>query len=83
MCLRAFWTFSKTLKFVNLSIAYATWTAVGTIGATLIGIFVFHQIISPVGWAAIVVMVFGVFLLNLFGTPKEEPAEDKAGDQIC
>ena len=74
----SFWTYSKVLRFVNLSIAYATWTAVGTICSALMGVFLFSQPLSAAGWAAIAGMVIGVFLLNLFGTPK---AEEAAGEE--
>ena len=66
-----YWSLSKAMRMLNLSIAYATWTAVGTLGSVLIGFLLFHQTISPVGLGAIAVMIVGVFLLNLYGTPKE------------
>lgn len=78
----AFGTFSKTLRVINLSIGYATWTAVGSVGASLLGIFLFDQIISPVGWGAILVMVASVFVLNLYGTPKKDE-EREDGEEKC
>ena len=67
-----YFTFCKILSRINLAVAYATWTAVGSIGASLMGVFIFGQAMSPKGWASIAVMVIGVFLLNCFGTPKED-----------
>lgn len=70
--------FSKLLKKINLSIAYATWTALGTISAALIGLIAFKQQISVTGWIAIGIMCAGIIILNLFGTPKEDN-EEKGG----
>lgn len=71
--------FSKLLKKINLSIAYATWTALGTISAALIGLLAFKQQISAVGWIAIFIMCAGIVILNLFGTPKEDAGEKEGG----
>lgn len=72
-----YYTFCKILNIINLAVAYATWTAVGSIGASLFGVWIFHQPMSPAGWASIGGMTVGVFLLNCFGTPQEPDA--KAG----
>ena len=64
--------FSRILEKINLSVAYATWTALGTISAALIGLIVYKQVISVTGWIAIFIMCAGIAILNLFGTPKEE-----------
>lgn len=69
------WTFAKALKYINLAVAYASWTAIGTIATSIIGVVCFKEVISPVGWGAIIVMVVSVLLLSLFGTPKEEKKE--------
>lgn len=74
-----YWCFAKALKHINLSVSYATWTAVGTIGAALMGIVFFHQHLTAVGWGAVIVMVAGVFLLNLYGTPKDGASDTKGG----
>ena len=67
--------FSKLLEKINLSIAYATWTALGTISAALIGLIAYKQVISVTGWIAIFIMCAGIVILNLFGTPKEDGAD--------
>ena len=67
----SYWCLAKALMLIDLSIAFATWLAVGTIGSALMGVLLFHQSMSPVGWGAIAVMLFGIFLLNFYGTPKE------------
>lgn len=77
-----YWCFSKALKHINLSVSYATWTAIGTIGASLMGIVLFQQYLSPVGWGAVIVMVIGVFLLNVYGTPKDSASQETGGDGV-
>lgn len=62
---------------IQLSIFYATWTAAGTVSAALIGIFLFGQQISAIGWLAIAGMIVGIFVLNLFGTPKEPMEKER------
>ncbi len=69
--------FARLLEKINLSIAYATWTALGTISAALIGLIAYKQVISTTGWIAIIIMCTGIVILNLFGTPKEESDNGK------
>ena len=71
-----YYTFCKILDKIDLAVAYATWSAVGSVGATLFGIFLFGQPMSFIGWLSIAGMVVGVFLLNCFGTPKIVPEEE-------
>lgn len=75
-----YYTFCKILNQIDLAVAYATWSAVGSVGATLFGIFLFSQPMSFIGWLSIAGMVVGVFLLNCFGTPKQAPEDDSAED---
>lgn len=64
-----FYIFSKSLLSINLSVAYATWSAVGLIVTTLISVFIFREGITAAGIAAVVMITVGVVVLNLFGTP--------------
>lgn len=75
----AFSLFSKILHIIDLAVGYATWTASGAIACAVLGVAVFDQHLTPVGWASIIIMAIGVFLLNLFGTPKEQ---QEAMDEI-
>ena len=74
----SYWFFAQLLQHINLSVSYATWTAGGTVSAALIGLFVFHQHISPLGWLGIAIMCVGIFVLNLYGTPAENQEKDNA-----
>ena len=67
-----YFIFCKILSEIDLAVAYASWSAVGSIGASLVGVYIFHQSMSLIGWVSIFVMILGVFLLNCFGTPEEE-----------
>ena len=64
-----FYIFSKSLLSINLSVAYATWSAVGLIITTLISVFLFKEGITAAGTAAIIMITAGVIILNLYGTP--------------
>jgi len=75
-----YFTFCKILDKIDLAVAYATWSAVGSVGATLIGIWLFGQPMSLIGWISIAGMIVGVFLLNFFGTPKEDSKEELKED---
>jgi len=64
-----FYIFSKSLQSINLSVAYATWSAVGLIVTTLISVFIFREGITGIGVGSILLITIGVVLLNLYGTP--------------
>ena len=66
-----YFLFGKILSRIDLAVAYATWSAVGSVGASLMGVLIFSQSMSVIGWISIAGMVVGVFLLNCFGTPRE------------
>lgn len=64
-----FFFFSKSLLTINLSISYATWSAVGLIVTTLISVCLFKEGITVAGIAAIIMITVGVVILNLYGAP--------------
>lgn len=64
-----FFVFSKSLLSINLSVAYATWSAVGLIVTTLISVSIFKEGITTAGIFAILMITVGVVVLNLYGTP--------------
>lgn len=63
-----FWVFSKVLLNINLSVGYATWSAVGIIVSTLLSVFLFKESITVWGVIGIILVVTGVVMLNLCGT---------------
>ena len=69
----SFFLFSKILHIIDLPIAYATWCVVGTLACTLLGVFFFHQHLSPIGWISIIILAAATFTMNMWGTPAEDP----------
>ena len=63
-----FYFFSKSLENINLSIAYATWSGIGIIAATLISVFLYKEQISVIGVIGIILIVIGAVILNFYGT---------------
>ena len=52
----SFFLFSKVLHIIDLPIAYATWSVTGALVCTLLGVFFFHQHLSPIGWVSMIVL---------------------------
>lgn len=66
----AFYTLSFTsltfaLKTIDVSIAYAIWSGLGTITITMIGIFWFNEPGNAIKFASIALIIIGVVGLNL------------------
>ena len=53
------------LKTIDVSIAYAVWTALGTAIIAVIGMVWFHEALSPLKVIALLMIIAGVVLLNL------------------
>lgn len=64
-----FYCLSRAMLTVPLSVAYATWCAVGIVLATIVSFVIFGEKLSPAGILGILFIVVGVVLVNLFGTP--------------
>lgn len=60
----------KALLTINLSIAYATWSALGIVLATILAALLFGDTVTPLGIFGMVLIIVGVVVLNLFGVPK-------------
>lgn len=65
-----YFCFSKAVNSINLGIAYATWCGIGIVATAVISWLVFDQKLSPVGIVALVLIVTGCILLNLFGASR-------------
>jgi small multidrug resistance pump len=63
----AFYFLSLALKDIPLGIAYAIWSAFGTVGTVLIGVVVWKNPITLPAMLGIALIVCGVIILNLFG----------------
>jgi small multidrug resistance pump len=61
---------------MEISVAYAVWSGVGTAALAVIGVLLFGESMTPHKIAAIVLIVGGVILLNFSATtPPPEPAQ--------
>ncbi len=63
----SFWLLSLTLKKIDVGIAYAVWSAVGTALITAIGILWFKEPITAIKIGSVVLIILGVVGLNLGG----------------
>lgn len=64
-----FYCFAKALEHINLSFAYAVWSGLGIVVSTLISVFLFKEGVTPAGVFGILLILAGVVILNLFGSP--------------
>lgn len=62
-----FYCLSKSLHYIPLNVAYATWCGLGIVAATLLSVFLFRESVSAVGITGLALVVSGVVLLNLHG----------------
>jgi small multidrug resistance pump len=60
---------SFALKKIEVGIAYAIWSGVGTATITLIGIAFFSESMNILKIAGILLVIAGVTILNLAGSP--------------
>lgn len=58
------------LRKIDVSIAYAIWSGVGTAAIALIGILFFREQVSAVKLVSIALIVLGVIGVNLDGAPR-------------
>lgn len=60
---------SLVLKKIEVGIAYAVWSGVGTATITLIGIVFFSESMNILKMGGILLVIAGVTILNLAGSP--------------
>ena len=68
------------LKKMDVSVAYAVWSAVGTAMVTIMGTFLFHEKISLVKVGGIALIILGVVALNL--TERNTASSDRTTAQL-
>lgn len=61
------------LRRLDVGMAYAVWSAVGTTLITLIGMVLFKEQMSLTKMAALGIIIFGVVMLNLSGNGEARP----------
>lgn len=61
----AFFCLSQAVKTLPLTIAYASWGALGILGTSLSGWILFGQRLKPVAFAGMVLLIGGMVFLRL------------------
>lgn len=64
----SFWLLSVALKTVPVGIAYAIWSGVGIVLISLMGRFVFGQVLDAAALVGIGLIAAGVVVINLFSS---------------
>lgn len=65
-----FYFLSVSMRMLPMGVIYAIWSGLGIVAICLIGFFVFGQRIGAISAAGIALIIAGVVLLNLFGSPR-------------
>lgn len=52
------------VRTIPLGVAYAAWVGIGVLGSSLVGRWWFQETLSPVQWAAIVMIATGIVALR-------------------
>lgn len=78
----SFFLFSKILHIINIAIAYATWSSLGALISAMIGLVIFDQHLTLIGWVSIIVLAIGTIVIDLWGTPKDEIIKEDTHDPI-
>lgn len=62
----SFYLLSLTLKELPIGLVYATWSAVGIVGAAVIGVTMFDETIDVMAILGMLLIIAGVIVLNAF-----------------
>lgn len=62
----SFYFLSRVLEQLNIGFTYAVWSAVGIVIITTIGVVFFHERADAPGIFGLVLIIAGVFVLNVF-----------------
>jgi small multidrug resistance pump len=65
----AFTALTYALRWIDVSVAYAVWSGLGTALMAVIGAVYFGEVLTPARAACILLIVVGVVGLNLAGGP--------------
>lgn len=65
-----FYFFSLAMKYLPLSISYATWAGLGLVLSTILSVLIFKENLNIIGVISIIFITLGIILLNTMGTSK-------------
>lgn len=74
----SFFPTAIALRRLDVGMAYAVWSAVGTSLITLVGMVLFKEQMSLTKMAALGIIIFGVVVLSLSGKAESQPARSTA-----
>lgn len=77
----SFLPMAVAMRRMDVAVAYAVWSAVGTAAVAIIGMFLFKESVSALKVASIVLIVVGVISLNLSETRKRPPNAVENGNR--
>lgn len=80
--LSAFTFLSFSLKTIDLSSAYATWSGVGTALTAIVGFLLFGETISLKGVFGLTLVIAGVVVLNQSKAPAKEKNRRSVSDRL-
>ena len=61
----AFYLLAITLRYLPLGAVYATWSGLGTVLTTVVGVLIFKEKISKEGYIGIALLTVGLLMMNL------------------
>ena len=64
-----FYLLAQSIKHLPLGIAYAIWAGLGTVGAVVIGMLVWQEVLTLTRILGIILILVGVVILNLSVAP--------------
>jgi small multidrug resistance pump len=79
----SFFPTAMALRRLDVGMAYAVWSAVGTTLITLIGVVLFEEHITLAKMAALAMIIFGVVILNLSENGAASPKRSSGEAQIA
>ncbi len=62
----AFYFLSMSLREIPLSVAYAIWSGLGTVGSVLLGVLIWREVLGLPHAVGIGLILVGVVILNVF-----------------
>ncbi|AQQ54991.1 DMT family transporter [Planococcus lenghuensis] len=71
----SFFFLSLSLKVIPLNMAYAIWSGVGTAATVVISVLIWKEKITAGSIVGILLIIFGVAVLNLYGPGHSASAE--------
>ncbi|PGK51339.1 QacE family quaternary ammonium compound efflux SMR transporter [Priestia megaterium] len=72
---------SLTLKAMPLSVAYAIWSGLGTVATAVISVLVWKEKLNMGSAIGILLIVVGVVVLNMYGSPHDKEEVTPAAEQ--